>query len=208
MRQTFTGTKELIFDKAIEIIASVGFENMSIRALANAVGIKAASVYSHFESKQEILNTIYEYYCHHMFDNRSPMEKSRKIMQSGDKDEIFNALVFDFVTTDQKKYTRMLLTTKIIFMRIFNDEQANRIFLDLSCTESSQYVKDLLDYGVSIGIIEPFDTDTYANFITGQIFFMGIKAFAQQDYTPRQIEEEESIKSMLKGFLPVAEQKE
>jgi len=198
----FTDMKEILFDKAIEMIASIGFENMSMRDLAESAGIKGASIYNHFISKQEILDHIYDYYCRHLFDNRPSIDEAKHVIKDGSREEILKAITFNFVTDDEKKYIRMLLTTKIIMMRIFNDKEANRIFLQLLCAETADYVNELLKYGVSIGRLGPFDIETFTDITIGQFFFMGMKAFAQPDYVARQLEEEARIADMLLGYLP------
>jgi AcrR family transcriptional regulator len=203
MSDFLSGTKEMIFDKAIEMISSIGFENMSMRDLADSVGIKVASMYNHFPGKQEILDCIYDYYCQHVFDNRFSMEEAKRIMETGSREEIYKSMIYDFVTPDQKKYRRMLLITKIVIMRIFNDEQANKIFLNKNCSEPAVYARGLLEYGISIGRLESFDTDTYVTFMIGQMLFMGIKAYARPDYVVQQLDEEVGIHKMLMEFLPL-----
>ena len=203
MGDSLTGTREVIFDKAIEIISSVSFENMSMKVLAKAAGIKTASIYNHFPSKQDILDRIYDYYCDHMFDNRLPIEQSKRIIETGGREDIYRTIMYNFVTEDGKKYKRMVLTTKIVLMRIFNDMRANHIFFELNCRESALYVKELLEYGVSIGRIESFDIDTYTNFLIGMISFMGVKAFTQPNYIIGQLEEETRIGKMLMDIIPL-----
>ncbi|MCL1818175.1 MAG: TetR/AcrR family transcriptional regulator [Spirochaetaceae bacterium] len=196
-------TKEIIFDKAIELISSVGFENMSMKMLANAVGIKTASMYNHFTSKQEILDNIYCYYCDHVFDNRPPVEESRHIIETGSREEIFKTLTFNFVSDDPKKYKRMILAAKIVMMRIFNDRQANQIFLEYSCLKPAAYVKELLEYGISIGRMENFDAAMFADLLLGRIFYLGMKAFARPDYYVGQIRKETRIAKMLMDIIPL-----
>jgi AcrR family transcriptional regulator len=54
-------TKERIFEAAIDLFAQKGFNATSMREIAEAVGIKKASMYSHYKSKDEILEKILEY---------------------------------------------------------------------------------------------------------------------------------------------------
>jgi len=54
-------TKERIFEAAIDLFAQNGFDATSMREIAEAVGIKKASLYSHYKSKDEILEKIVEY---------------------------------------------------------------------------------------------------------------------------------------------------
>ena len=51
-------TKQEILDAALELFSLQGFEATSISQIAEAVGIRKASLYSHFESKQAILDAL------------------------------------------------------------------------------------------------------------------------------------------------------
>ena len=51
-------TKQEILDAALELFSVQGFEATSIAQIAGAVGIRKASLYSHFENKQAILDAI------------------------------------------------------------------------------------------------------------------------------------------------------
>lgn len=54
-------TKEKIFEAAIDLFAERGFECVSVRDIARAVGIKESSVYKHYPSKDAILEAIFAY---------------------------------------------------------------------------------------------------------------------------------------------------
>ena len=67
-------TKQEILDAALELFSVQGYEATSISQLAEAVGIRKASLYSHFENKQAILDaliqtTMEEYEKHSVFAN-------------------------------------------------------------------------------------------------------------------------------------------
>lgn len=51
-------TKQGILDAALELFSVQGYEATSISQLAEAVGIRKASLYSHFENKQAILDAL------------------------------------------------------------------------------------------------------------------------------------------------------
>lgn len=53
-------TKQEILNVSLELFSVRGFEATSISQIANAVGIRKASLYSHFESKQAILDALVE----------------------------------------------------------------------------------------------------------------------------------------------------
>lgn len=51
-------TKQKILDKALELFAGRGYDAVSVGDIARAVGIKAPSLYNHYESKQAIFDAI------------------------------------------------------------------------------------------------------------------------------------------------------
>ena len=51
-------TKKDILEASLELFSVQGFEATSISQIASAVGIRKASLYSHFESKQAILDAL------------------------------------------------------------------------------------------------------------------------------------------------------
>lgn len=51
-------TKQEILEAALDLFSVQGFEATSISQIADAVGIRKASLYSHFENKQAILDAL------------------------------------------------------------------------------------------------------------------------------------------------------
>ena len=55
-------TKEKIFDVSLELLSKKGYDSVSLREIAEEVGIKKSSIYSHYPSKEAILMDIFEYF--------------------------------------------------------------------------------------------------------------------------------------------------
>ena len=72
-------TKQEILEASLELFSVQGFEATSISQIAEAVGIRKASLYSHFESKQAILDTlvkeVLQQYAAHSIFARADWEK-------------------------------------------------------------------------------------------------------------------------------------
>ena len=72
-------TKREILEASLELFSVQGFEATSISQIAEAVGIRKASLYSHFESKQAILDTlvkeVLQQYAAHSIFARADWEK-------------------------------------------------------------------------------------------------------------------------------------
>ncbi|MDD4370209.1 MAG: TetR/AcrR family transcriptional regulator [Anaerostipes sp.] len=61
-------TKERIIDEALSLFSVKGYKGTSVKNIADAVGIKDSSLYKHFKSKQQILDTIVETMQKHIED--------------------------------------------------------------------------------------------------------------------------------------------
>ena len=73
-------TKQEILEASLDLFSVQGFEATSISQIANAVGIRKASLYSHFENKQAILDAlvkeVLEQYTTHSIFARTDLEKN------------------------------------------------------------------------------------------------------------------------------------
>ena len=72
-------TKQEILEASLDLFSVQGFEATSISQIASAVGIRKASLYSHFENKQAILDAlvkdILEQYAEHSIFAKANWEK-------------------------------------------------------------------------------------------------------------------------------------
>lgn len=190
-------TKEQIFDVFVEMASTIGYENVTTRDLARRIGINAASIYYHFESKEKILEYAYDYYKKYMYDNRKPVDEMKKLIETASAEELISTFFFTFETEDRKRYVRMILITKIVYMRLFQDPIANAIYTG-SNANNSEYLISILKHGVDIGRIDPgFDISTFADVLIDAMAIMGIKAFSGADYKVGQLEQEKRILALL-----------
>lgn len=51
-------TRDLILDASLDLFSVNGYDGVSVKQIADKVGIKDSSLYKHFRSKQEILDTL------------------------------------------------------------------------------------------------------------------------------------------------------
>ena len=77
-----TNTKEKILTAASALFAHNGYNGVSVRAIARAVGITEGSIYNHFMSKEEILFEILD---RHARDLARIMPKSEALIAAYDR---------------------------------------------------------------------------------------------------------------------------
>jgi len=200
------GTKERIFDIAIGLIAKNGFENVGMREIAGAAGLNVASIYNHFASKEELLDTIYQYFREHRLDNRKSVDRIKKIIETGSALDVVTILSDTAFEFEEKMAVRMVLIPKIILMRIFSDKKANQFFLHEWYEIDINHVKKWLGYAVEIGrLAEDFDIENFAVFFWKQLIMMGVWAFADPNYEVKILDEEKHLLDMFARLLPLKE---
>lgn len=82
-------TKREILEAALELFSVQGYEATSISQIASAVGIRKASLYSHFENKQAVLDALVQevleqYEAHSLFAGADWEKEAGRCPQTAD----------------------------------------------------------------------------------------------------------------------------
>lgn len=82
-------TKQEIIEAALDLFSAQGFEATSVSQIADAVGIRKASLYSHFENKQAILDALVQevlkqYEKHSLFASENWEKDADNLPQTSD----------------------------------------------------------------------------------------------------------------------------
>lgn len=164
----FVGTKSKIFDNAIELFMTKGFNDVSLRDIAEKVGIRQSTIYNHFKSKQEILDTVYEFYSYYYQKDRISLKDMETVMRQESLLDIMDCISYDFKEEYAKK---MADITKIIFQRVAIDDRAREIGKALFLDSGIKYVEEVFNMGVSCGRLAAFDTHAMSMFINSVRIF-------------------------------------
>lgn len=141
-------TKQKILQEALSLFSEKGYNAVYVRDIADAVGIKAPSLYKHYKSKQDIFNAILE-------EIKNNYEKQTFNLIISGSDATKDASVFASISEDT------LVQTGIELFRFFlHDDYASKFRkmltieqfhnTELSNLYSKQYVDDPLSYQSSI----------------------------------------------------------
>lgn len=141
-------TKQKILNEAMALFAEKGYSAVCVGEIAEAVGIKAPSLYKHFKSKQDIFNAILD-------EMRSNYDKQAAALNINGNNAKGDAPVFALVSED------ILVQMGIELFRFFlHDDYASKFRKmltieqfhnsELSMLYSKQYVDDPLAYQSTI----------------------------------------------------------
>lgn len=197
---SFAGTKKRIFNSAIKLFMLRGFDNVSLRDIASDVGIRQSTIYNHFKSKQEILDTIYDFFCHNFLKDRLSLKDMETIVQKESLMDIIGYIRYDF---NEEYEQDMSEITKIIFQRIGIDERAREIGKSLMIDEGVKYVEDVFSMAVETGRLAPFDTHLLAVFINSVRVFTLYNWILDppQENMIKLLEDEQDLYRLSTGFL-------
>lgn len=136
-------TKEKIIYESLTLFSLKGFNAISVRDIAKAVGIKASSLYNHFKNKQDIFDTIvriYSEYISNFFSNMKIEPDKNGIMLNKIKwanDEFFikSLDIFSFCLQDEY----MVKFRKLLTIEQFNNSKISNLY-------SKLFIDDVLSF--------------------------------------------------------------
>lgn len=189
-------TKEIIFLKAVDLYSEKGYRNVSIRELAGEVGIKESSIYNHYRSKEDIFNTILEYFKN-SFEVETPSpEKAADYISTLSFEEFtdyaFEAFKFYLGDKTTKKIWKILSREK------FSNEKIRDLFKKILLEDSLNYQTEIFRILKDRGIVETEDPFMVAHEFQAFNVFLYFK-FIELD----ESEEDnlEMIKKLIKNHL-------
>lgn len=149
------GVKMAYFKTAAQLFSERSFDAVSINDIAETIGKTKSSIYNHFSSKQEILDTMYRFFREHLFDNRKPVDELMPIIENGSVLDMMLSVTFLF----PKEYMELLSNIlAVIHQRKYHDEQAKRVAKELMVDEGVRYVEEVFDRAIAVGRLAPFNT--------------------------------------------------
>lgn len=128
-----TDNKQKIFDISIDLFSRFGYNGVSIRQIASKVGIKESSIYNHYNSKEEIMDSILNYYIERMLAQGIPLDDASANLDVG-FDHFYQMGLNAFAM--QLKDEKMSKITRIILIESYHNERIND-FLKKSILEDA-----------------------------------------------------------------------
>ena len=124
-------TKERIFDASLDLFSKRGYDSVSLREIADEVGIRKSSIYSHYPSKEAILMDIFDYFTD-LFEY-DELLNSREYSLSGDNEILLeNPELFYHNGSEAIKEMffkeRNLKIWKLIFIQMHHNEKIRTFF--------------------------------------------------------------------------------
>ncbi len=119
-------TKEKIFNVSLDLFSEKGYNEVSVREIAKKVGIKESSIYNHYSKKEDILNSIFDYFISNMNDTEISPEQMEKLLNKSPMS------LYHFGSESVKhQFTqiKMIKILRLIFIEIYHNDKIKEFFL-------------------------------------------------------------------------------
>ena len=159
-------TRQEILDAALDLFSTQGYEATSISQIAEAVGIRKASLYSHFENKQAILDSLTQvileqYEKHSIFaraDWKDPaFTKDKEDMTPETAVAMVIGQIRYILHDPQIKRARKMLT-----IEQFRNEQMSELQTKQNYTNVMHFFTGLIKFLIGRGILADNDPEAMA----------------------------------------------
>jgi AcrR family transcriptional regulator len=163
-------TREKILDTAIDLFSERGYNDVSVRELTQAVGIKESSLYNHFENKQQILDTIYQELLQSYETMTLPLKTIMEMLENMSLEEFLELAVRNF--DNYMAQPRMRKIWRIISIERFRDERAREFFNRYLVDSALEYQTKVFEGMIRKGLIKDWDPRALARETHGFMLFV------------------------------------
>lgn len=159
-------TRQEILDTALSLFSTQGYEATSVSQIAEAVGIRKASLYSHFSSKQDILDelmqsVLLQYDKHSIFANADWDDPEfTKDKQDITYDRMVQIIVgqMHYIIHDPTVYR----ARKMLTIEQFQNPQISLLQAKQNYTDVMRYFTGLIRFLIRLGKLRDDDPETMA----------------------------------------------
>jgi AcrR family transcriptional regulator len=157
-------TKERILMVSTIMFAEKGYEAVSVRDIADAIGIKGGSIYNHFKNKEELWNAVLDHavalYDLYFKGLEAALEKARSIEE-----------VLEVFYVEPKRLVNIFtcFAFSLLFTDQFRDIRAGVMFNERFIGFGTRFIKKWLDRCVEREFAKPFDTGAVANILINSV---------------------------------------
>lgn len=158
MRNAGGDTRRTIFSAAMQLFAEKGYNSVPVREIADRVGIRPASIYNHFESKEAILTEIYRYFDNGMEAQRPDLDRLLALAETEHPHEVMRQTSFIFPSDKTRLMAQAMRVTSSM---MGFDQRADELLSKNLVEMVYGYDPPILQRMVALGRIEPMDVQGF-----------------------------------------------
>ncbi len=203
-------TKEKIFDAAVDLFAERGYDGVSIRDIARAVGVSESAFYRHYASKDAILESIFAYIEGRIYP-QAP-EGAPSGSPEGGIDAMVVALSFEEFLVSMPRFMmadrNLAKIMRIMLIELYHNEKVGNYFRKELIERPIDETEVIFEKLVERGKMKPCDPRTVAtlfiSYLISWYFQTFILNYGDQDFDRIERTTIAQIKMFADMFKPEA----
>lgn len=189
-RQGDIPTKEKILRVCIDLFSEKSYRDISVRDIAKAVGIKASSLYKHYKSKEDILESVFSLFREKMTQTEIPQGALERFIESVTPEGYFNGAFDSFMKVMWSP--EVVKIAKIITIEQQRNRSVRNFFLTELIEKPTQMLKRALDIMARSGKIDDLNTQVVAEEYNAYIVYL----YYEQNFLKENLNLEEIERKM------------
>ena len=163
-------TKEKIRNVAIDLFASKGYRDISVREIAKEVGIKASSLYKHYKNKEDILQSIFDLFKEKITQATIPKESLKQYIQTVSPERYFNE---SFAIFKSVMWSSIIVKiAKIITIEQQRNKSIREFFHEELIEKPNQIVQYVFEVMMENGVIDRIDARVMAEEYNSYVVYL------------------------------------
>ena len=162
-----SSSKQKILDEALQLFSIYGYEATSIQQITDAVGIQKATFYSHFQTKQEILDILIEG-LKSFFENTllfvktdwSNEDEHKKIFAPYTEEQLIRIIKEQLDLVVHNPFISRM--RKFLMIEQFRNAQLGELYHRIEYTDVLTFYKGLIQYLIDIEVFVNDDVEAMA----------------------------------------------
>lgn len=152
-------TARRILDIASDLFARNGYDGVSVREIAKKTGIRESSLYNHFKSKADILETLFDEFISSVPGTRPSEGEIDRMLMLMEPEEVLKSILFH---VGKSVCGTLSNTAMIINHEKYRNPRAAEMYYRYVVDEPAEYYERLINKMIERKMIKPVDAHIIA----------------------------------------------
>ncbi|MDI3537639.1 MAG: hypothetical protein PWQ70_3117 [Clostridiales bacterium] len=148
-----------ILDISADLFARHGYDGVSMRQIAENAGIKESSLYNHFKSKADILETLFDEFITLVSQTRPSDEEIDRMLILMEPEEVFKNIIYH---VGKSVNGTLFNTSMIINYEKYRNSRAAEMYYKYVVKEPAGYYERLINKMIERKMVKPVDARIFA----------------------------------------------
>jgi len=197
-KESKMSTKERIMRAAAKMFSDSGYDKVTMREIAAAVGINPASIYNHFSSKDNLLKSLYKLYSEERIKACPDLNELLRLSEIKPPHEVLMKSEFHFDDEKREMLDQILVTAA---REICADPESERFIRENIFNPIDNVLRPLLLHMIEYKKIKPLNIDSFFKILSFYCF--SAAALNNSSFKQNATEYQAGMSSLFSMIIPM-----